>query len=78
MRPAAARVGDGWTRCEEQHDAIQRWLRDGLSVMDARAVARHWCLAEYGLRRHSRTQRRPLGHFSVEEPVPPAAADHPV
>lgn len=33
----------------------------------ARAWARHWCLNDYGLRRHSRTQRRPLEHFQAEE-----------
>jgi transposase len=34
---------------------------------DARVHARHWCLEDYGLRRHSRTQRRPLEHFQAEE-----------
>src|SRR5436190_6093608 len=34
---------------------------------DARALARRWCLDDYGLRRHSRTQRRPLEHFRAEE-----------
>ena len=34
---------------------------------DAHARARTWCLDEYGLRRHSRTQRRPLEHFRAEE-----------
>jgi transposase len=34
---------------------------------DARALGRHWCLNDYGLRRHSRTQRRPLEHFHAEE-----------
>lgn len=34
---------------------------------DARALALRWCLDDYGLRRHSRTQRRPLEHFRVEE-----------
>jgi hypothetical protein len=34
---------------------------------DARALARHWCLEDYGLRPHSRTQRRPLEHFQTEE-----------
>ena len=40
---------------------------------------RHWCLEDYGLRRHSRTQRRPLEHFQAEEQAAPAAgADHAV
>ena len=34
---------------------------------EARAWGRHWCLNDYGLRRHSRTQRRPLEHFQAEE-----------
>jgi transposase len=38
-----------------------------ITLDDARAHARHWCLNDYGLRRHSRTQRRPLEHFQAEE-----------
>jgi len=38
-----------------------------LTLEDARTHAAHWCLDEYGLRRHSRTQRRPLEHFRAEE-----------
>lgn len=37
------------------------------TIEDARAHARHWCLEEYGLRRHSRTQRRPREQFEAEE-----------
>jgi hypothetical protein len=37
------------------------------TIDDARAWGRHWCLNDYGLRRHSRTQRRPLEHFQAEE-----------
>src|SRR5262249_33041556 len=49
---------------------------------DARAWGRHWCLNDYGLRRHSRTQRRPLEHFQAEEqalllPVPTTPFDIP-
>lgn len=33
----------------------------------ARAHARHWSRAEYGMRRHTRTQRLPLEHFDAEE-----------
>jgi len=36
-------------------------------VEQARAHARHWCAAEYGMRRHTRTQRMPLEHFDAEE-----------
>jgi transposase len=34
---------------------------------EARVHASHWCHEEYGLRRHSRTQRRPREHFEAEE-----------
>jgi len=37
------------------------------TLEDARVVAHRWCLEDYGLRRHSRTQRRPLEHFQAEE-----------
>ena len=33
----------------------------------ARRRARVWCLQEYGMRRHTRTQRLPLEHFEAEE-----------
>ena len=54
-----------------------------LMLDDAHTRARTWCLDEYGLRRHSRTQRRPLEHFRAEElpvllPVPPTAYDIPI
>jgi transposase len=50
---------------------------------DARAHARHWGLEEYGLRRHSRTQRRPREHFEAEEhavllPAPTTSYDIPL
>jgi len=50
---------------------------------DARVLARHWCLEDYGLRRHSRTQRRPLEHFQAEEqpvllPAPTTPYDIPL
>jgi len=38
-----------------------------LTLDDAHVRARTWCLDEYGLRRHSRTHRRPLEHFRAEE-----------
>jgi hypothetical protein len=49
---------------------------------DAHTRAHTWCLDEYGLRRHSRTQRRPLEHFRAEElpvlqPAPPTPYDIP-
>ena len=55
-----------------------------LTTLDeARAWGRHWCLNDYGLRRHSRTQRPPLEHFQAEEqgrlqPAPPTPYDIPL
>jgi transposase len=54
-----------------------------LTLDDAHARARTWCLDEYGLRRHSRTQRRPLEHFRAEEllalqPAPTTPYDIPL
>jgi transposase len=37
------------------------------SIEQAREHARWWCLEEYGLRRHSTTQRLPREHFEMEE-----------
>jgi transposase len=53
-----------------------------VTLEDARGWARHWCLEDYGLRRHSRTQRRPLEHFLAEEapvllPAPTTSYDIP-
>lgn len=48
------------------------------TLEDARTHARHWCRDDYGLRRHSRTQRAPREYFETEEqPVllaPPSTA----
>lgn len=43
----------------------------------ARRRARTWCLQEYGMRRHTRTQRLPLEHFAAEEKavLAPAPSD---
>jgi Mu transposase, C-terminal domain len=55
-----------------------------LTTLDeARAWGRHWCRNDYGLRRHSRTQRRPLEHFQAEEqglllPAPTTPYDIPL
>jgi transposase len=38
-----------------------------LGIDDARVHAARWCRDEYGLRRHSRTQRRPREYFELEE-----------
>jgi hypothetical protein len=41
-----------------------------LGLDDARARARHWSAEEYGLRRHTTTQRLPREHFdAVEKPL---------
>jgi hypothetical protein len=52
------------------------------TLEEAHARARHWCLEEYGRRRHTRTQRMPLEHFEAEEkplllPAPTEAYDVP-
>jgi transposase len=54
-----------------------------LTIEDARACARQWCLEAYGLRRHSTTQRYPREHFEAEEqpallPAPSAPYDTPL
>jgi hypothetical protein len=38
-----------------------------LDLDDARRRARHWCSEEYGLRRHTTTQRLPREHFEADE-----------
>jgi hypothetical protein len=53
------------------------------TLVEARTWGRHWCLNDYGLRRHSRTQRRPLEHFQTEEqglllPAPTTPYDIPL
>jgi transposase len=53
------------------------------SLEQAREHARRWCLEEYGLRRHSTTQRLPREHFDAEEkpvllPAPAEPYDIPV
>lgn len=54
-----------------------------LTTLDeARTLATHWCREEYGLRRHSRTQRRPREAFEAEEqpclrPAPTTVYDIP-
>ena len=54
-----------------------------LTLDDARTRAARWCLDEYGLRRHSTTQRFPREHFETEEqpvllPAPTAPYDTPL
>jgi transposase len=50
---------------------------------DSQARALHWCLEEYGMKRHSRTLRCPREHFEAEEriallPAPTAPYDTPL
>jgi len=50
---------------------------------DTRARALHWCLEEYGMKRHARTQRLPREHFEAEErgallPAPTESYDVPI
>jgi len=56
---------------------------DLLDVEHARQCGRHWCLEEYGMRRHSTTQRLPREYFEAEEqpalgPAPTGTYDVPV
>jgi transposase len=44
------------------------------TIEAARDLARKWCIEEYGMRRHSTTQRRPLEHFQTDEKGKLAAA----
>jgi transposase len=37
------------------------------TLEDSRARALHWCVEEYGMKRHARTQRLPREHFEAEE-----------
>jgi transposase len=53
------------------------------TIEAARAHARWWCAQDYGLHRHSTTQRLPREHFETEErahllPAPTAAYDIPL
>jgi transposase len=50
---------------------------------DTRARALHWCLEEYGMKRHARTLRLPREHFEAEErvallPAPTGTYDVPI
>jgi transposase len=38
-----------------------------LTILDARDRSRRWCQEEYGMKRHTRTQRLPREHFECEE-----------
>jgi len=54
-----------------------------LDLGGARARARHWCVAEYGMRRHGTTRRLPSEHFAADElpvllPAPEGRYDVPV
>jgi hypothetical protein len=69
----------------ETKEIVRLWLGGvpKYSIEDARSCARAWCLAEYGMRRHTRTQRLPLEHFEAEEkprllPAPSEPYDPPL
>ena len=54
-----------------------------LDLVEARRRGRVWCADEYGMRRHSTTQRMPREHFDSDEkqhlgPAPTAAYDVPI
>lgn len=68
--PARARRPKDKARVER---AVQSVRDDGFageklrSIEEAREHARSWCLREWGMRRHTRTQRLPLEHFNADE-----------
>ena len=54
-----------------------------LDLVDARRRGRTWCADEYGMRRHTTTQRMPREHFEADEkphllPAPTAPYDIPI
>jgi hypothetical protein len=54
-----------------------------LDLADARRRGRHWSAEEYGMRRHTATQRLPREHFEADEkphlkPAPTTAYDIPI
>src|SRR5881396_1617718 len=81
------------TRRARDKARVERSVRDvrddcfaGEALLDlehARRHAHHWCEHEYGMRRHTRTQRLPREHFEAEEravllPAPTAPYDVPL
>jgi len=85
-RKSGDRIARGWVvQGRLNGDTRRESLGDvrKVTLEDARAHARQWCLNDYGLRRHSRTQRRPLEHFQAEEqglllPAPTTPYDIPL
>jgi len=54
-----------------------------LDLVDARRRGRHWSVEEYGMRRHTTTQRMPREHFEADEkphllPAPTTPYDIPI
>jgi transposase len=68
--PARVRHPKDKARVERTVPHVRDDCFAGESLLDldhARVVARRWCLEQYGMRRHTRTQRLPLEHFEAEE-----------
>lgn len=73
-------------RVERTVTDVRRDCYEGEELLDlehARQHGRHWCEQEYGMRRHSTTQRLPREHFEAEEkptllPAPTEAFDMPL
>jgi len=84
--PARVRKATDKARVERSVQDVREDCFRGETVRDlehARQLARHWCLEEYGMARHSTTQRLPREHFeSVEKgallPPPQDAYDIPL
>jgi transposase len=68
--PARPRHPRDKARCERSVRDVRDDCFAGERLRDlehARAHGLHWCEHEYGMRRHSRTQRLPREHFEAEE-----------
>ena len=84
--PARARHPRDKARCERSVRDVRDDCFAGEHLQNlemARAHARHWCEHEYGMRRHSTTQRLPHEHFQAVErahllPAPTSRYDLPL
>lgn len=84
--PTRARRPTDKPRVERAVQTVRDDCFGGERIFDlatARSRGRYWCLEEYGMRRHSTTQRLPREHFESEEkprllPLPTERYDVPI
>jgi hypothetical protein len=84
--PARVRKAKDKARVERSVQDVRESCFRGEDIRDlehARDIARHWCFEEYGMTRHSTTQRFPREHFDAVEkrallPAPQGAYDIPI